>query len=373
MEMKLVIHGITKDGNTLYLVPGSLNGIISVDLPTGATCFIRMCEKRTRVGQDLYKNVLVSGGLVWCSPYMENDIAIYDLAKQKFTYFPLPKLMERGRNRFRCGGIYETGENMIILPMEYPGIISVNKKKFEIKTVPWKEKLYQKCKEDFVEKLFALAEDYEIDGEETYLLDNNYILKYNQVEASIKYVSVCSQNKKFVGIAKLGNKYILLERSRAELFEWSPEEIDLKKINVELGYDGMETENEEGDACPVGLVRIKDKIIILLAASSFLYLMDGQYRLEKIALAMEDIEPYESKWHYMCYEFDGKNLYIPVCYENKILIIDTETWEQKTVEFSLDEEDAEIVFKDAMTAEKPVTENALFYSLEHFVDRLTNT
>lgn len=373
MKMKLVIYGIVKNRNILYLVPGYLNGIISVDLSTGETCFIRMFEKGNMVGQELYKDILVSDGLVWCSPYRENDIAVYDLTKQKFTYLLLPVMNERGRNLFRCGGMFEAGEDVIILPLEYPGIIRVNKKNLEIRTVSWKEELYLECRENFAEKMFALARDYEIDGGEIYLLDNNYILKYNRIDNSIRFVNVCRENKTFAGIVGFGDKFILLDRSRAELFEWTRGENSLKKINIVLGYGGTETENEEGDACPVGLVRTKDKIIILLAASPYLYLMDKEYRLEKIALAMEDIEQYESKWHYTCYEFDGRNLYIPVCYENKILIIDTETWEQKSVTIYLSEADAEIIFKNAMTAEKPMTENALFYSLEHLLDVLTDT
>ena len=373
MDIKLVIRGIAKKGETLYLVPGYLNGIISIDLSTDTTCFIRMSEKRSRVGQDLYEDVLVSDGRVWCSPCMEDDIAVYDLSEQKFIYLPLPKLHERGRNLFRCGGMYEAGENVIILPMEYPGVIRANKENFEITAISWKEELYQKYKEDFTEKMFALVKDYEIDSGETYLLTNNYILKYSNIDSSIRPVRVCSENKKFAGITRLEGKYILLDRSRAELFEWEPEENDLKKIDVDLGYGGMETENEEGDACSVGLVSTKDKVIIMLAASSYLYLMDAEYRIEKIALSVGDIAAYDLKWHYMCYEFDGRNLYLPVCYENRILVIDTETWEQKTVEIHLDNESEEIAFMDAMTAEKPVTENDLFYSLEHFISRLTNT
>ena len=229
--------------------------------------------------------------------------------------------------------------------------------------------------------LFARIQDSEADTFFTVLarsiekeaFKHNYILKYSNIDSSIRPVRVCSENKKFAGITRLGGKYILLDRSRAELFEWEPEENDLKKIDVDLGYGGMETENEEGDACPVGLVSAKDKVIIMLAASSYLYLMDAEYRIEKIALSVGDIAAYDLKWHYMCYEFDGRNLYLPVCYENRILVIDTETWEQKTVEIHLDNESEEIAFMDAMTAEKPVTENDLFYSLEHFISRLTNT
>lgn len=46
MDIKLIIRGIAKKGETLYLVPGYLNGIISIDLSTDTTCFIRMSEKR---------------------------------------------------------------------------------------------------------------------------------------------------------------------------------------------------------------------------------------------------------------------------------------------------------------------------------------
>lgn len=373
VEMKLVIHGIAKHGNILYLVPGYLNGIITVDLETCTTRFISMCEKKHRVGQDLYEGILVSGGLVWCSPCMESQITVYDPSKQKFTHFPLPELNGRGRNLFRCGRLYEIGEEIIVLPQEYPGIIKINKSSFGMKTIAWKEGLYRECKEDFTKRMFGLSKDYETVEEEIWLLDCNYILRYDSRNDSLKYVRVCNEYRVFEGIVKFKDKIILLDRLRAELFEWTQEDHVLKKINADWGYDGMDTENEEGDGCPVGLIRTKNKIIVLLAASKYLYLMDETYGMEKIELDMGDTEQYESKWHYMCYEFDGRNLYLPVCYDNKILIIDTETWEQKTVEIHMGAEDAESIFMNAMTAEKPLTENALFYSLEHFIDKLTNT
>lgn len=370
MEMKLVIRGIAKTGNMIYLVPGYLNGIIAVDLATCTTHFISIPEKGHRVGQDLYEDILVSDGLIWCSPCTENQIAVYDSSKQMFKYFPLPELTERGRDLFRCGNMYEIGENIIILPQEYPGILKVNKSNFEMKAVGWKEHLYQKNKEDFVKRMYALAKDCEIVDDTIYLLDKNYILMYNEVDDSIKYISVCSDHKELTGIAKFGDKFILIDRLHAELFEWTPEGNVLKKINIDFGYGGTDTENEEGDGCPVGLVRTKDRVIIMLAASKYLYLLDEEYRIEKVELPLGEIEKYEAKWHYRCYEFDGKNLYLPICYENKILVIDTDTWDLKSVQIDLSENDAEKIFSDAMTTDKPMTENALFYSLEHFLDKL---
>lgn len=370
MEMKLVIRGIAKTGNIIYLIPGYLNGIITVDLATCTTHFISIPEKGHKVGQDLYEDILVSDGLIWCSPCTENQIAVYDSSKQNFKYLPLPELTERGRNIFRCGKMFEIGEDIIILPQEYPGILKVNKSNFEMKVVEWKERLYQKNKEDFVKRMYALAKEYEIVDDTIYFLDNNYILKYNQADDSIIYINVCNENKNFTGIVKFGDKFILIDRLHAELFEWTEEGNVLNKINIDLGYGGLDTENEEGDGCPVGLVKIKDRVIIMLAASKYLYLLDEEYQIEKIELPLGKIEKYESKWHYKCYQFDGRNLYLPVCYENKVIIIDTDTWDQKSVQINLSENDAENIFTDTMTADKPMTENALFYSLEHFIDRL---
>lgn len=370
VEMKLVVRGITKYENTIYLVPGYLNGIISVDLSTGITHFIRMCEKEHGVGQNLYEDILVSNGLIWCSPCMDDHIAVYDPSEQKFRYISLLELKSKGRDLYHCGMMRDIGDYILILPQEYPGILKADKNRFDIKSVPWKEELYRNCKEDFVKNLFGLSKDYEIDGEDIYLLDHNYIITYNFKDDRIKTVRICEELKNFTGIAKFRDGWILFDRLHAEIFEWTQETNTLNKINVNLGYGGLDTENEEGDACPVGLVQIKDKVAILLAASSYLYLLDEKYQLEKIPLAMESIEEYGVKWHYMCYEFDGRNLYLPLCCENRILIVDTETWKQKIINIHLSESDAENIFTDAMTAEKPLAENRLFYSLEHFIDRL---
>lgn len=370
MEMKLVIRGIAKTGNIIYLVPGYLNGIITVDLAACTTHFICIPEKGHRVGQDLYEDILVSDRLIWCSPYVENQIAVYDSSKQMFKYLPLPELTERGRDWFRCGKLIEIGEDIIVLPQEYPGIVKINKSSFEMKIIEWKERLYQKNKETFMEKLSALTSDYEIVGDEIWLLDSNYILRYNYVDDTIRYINSCSEYKSFTGIVHFNNKFILIDRLHAELFEWREEDNNLINLNVDLGFDGSDTENEEGDGCPVGLVRTKDRVVIMLAASKYLYLLDEEYRIEKVELPLGEIEKYESKWHYRCYEFDGKNLYLPICYENRILIIDTDTWDQKSVQIDLSENDAENIFTNAMTTDKPMTENALFYSLEHFIDRL---
>lgn len=368
MEMRLIIRGIRKHENVLYLIPGLLNGIIQIDLITYKTQYIDICQKKQMVGQDLLEDILVSENLVWCSPCMENQITVYDSSNGGFSFFPLPKLKERGRNLYRCGHMLDMGKNIIMLPSEYPGILKISKSDFNIEAIEWKEGLYQQDKGDLTQ--FALAKEYEIVDDTIYLLDANYILKYNQENNNIRYIKLCSEYKNFTGIVRFQDKFILLDRFHAELYEWTEETGNLKKIDIDLGFRGLDTEKEEGDGCPVGLVRAKDRIIILLAASQYLYLLNEEYRIEKIALAMENIEKFESKWHYRCYEFDGRNLYLPICYENKILIIDTDTWNQKCVQINLSENAVEDIFTYAMTADKPMTENNMFYSLERFINRL---
>lgn len=371
--MKLLIRGIRKSKNFLYLIPGYLNGMIQMDLTTYEVQYIDILPKRRMLGKNLYEGLLVSDGLVWCSPYVDDQIVVYAPSNREFRYISLPRLDGRGRNLFRCGNMLDTGEDIIILPLEYPGILKVNRKNFEVTAVEWKERLYQKNKEEFIKRKYALSKDYEIVGDTIYLLDANYILKYDYTDDSIGYIQVCSDYKDFVGIVRFKDKFILLDRFHAELYEWTEETGVFEKINIDLGFGGLDTENEEGDSCPVGLIRMKDKVAVLLAASSYLYLIDEEYRLEKIALSMESAGKHGWKWHYVCCEYDGEYLYFPICYENKILMVNTDTWEQETIAFHLCEDDAEAIFENVMTAEEPLTENTSFYSLENFIEKLTRS
>ena len=101
------------------------NGLFKLNLENGLAEFIEMIPTEGINISRLYTTAYYKNGMVYFTPHMANDIAIYDLERNNI----IKKQVEpvQGRNiKKKFSGIIEYGNYLFMTPCTYPAVLRIN-------------------------------------------------------------------------------------------------------------------------------------------------------------------------------------------------------------------------------------------------------
>ena len=350
----------------MYFSAQMANGIFRMNMSTGGIEHLIMSEKDKPTDGFLYSDVKLDGKKVWCIPYASKEIMIFDIDTKTCEFISIPKLSGNGRDNVKFNSLYEYEEWFILIPSEYPAIIKVNKKTYEVNFIKWEEKLLQKYPDFYeVNNFLAICADFEVVNDSMYLLAENVVIKYDMKSDNFTFIRINKEAKLYCGITRYYDEFILLDRADSELVIWNEESNCIRKLDVNLGYRGL---NAQDDGCPLGIFSVNEQIVVVQAKADYLVLLDEKWRVRKIQLNVSGNSRLDLKFER--YKFGESKLILPICEKNQIMIVDTRDWSQKLLDFDTRTLEFSSVREKMEEEYIELHENPVYYQLEHFIDHI---
>lgn len=365
MENRRVIDifGFDVKDSTLYFSAKHVNGIFCMDVPTGKIEYVTMPEKNFYNGL-LYQDAKIDKNKIWFSPYGADNILIYNLVLDSCEYIDVPKLEGHGRQAVKFYALYDYDEWFILLPVEYPAILKIKKATYEIRIVPWEEKLLKKYP-DFldVNKGLSIARDFEVVDENMYLLAENVVIKYDMKTDELSFIQISHEARLYSGIVKYRDGFALVDRINSEFVVWNGEGSKIEKSSIDLGYRGI---GEGDDGCPLGLFRVSKGIVIVQANADFLLIVDESGATRKINLNIKKNKAED--FFFTRVKQKGSKLIFPLDGQNIVLMVDTDDWSQQCIEMNLIDADFSWLMEKKGKEGKYILENTVYYDMVDFIN-----
>ena len=359
------IFGFDIGGDKLFFCAYEVNGIFQIDMQTGKVKYLTMSEKYDADSGYLYQDAKIDGEKIWFSPYGADNILVYNSTLNVCEYIDVPQIRGNGRDIAKFYGIYDCGKWFVLLPVEYPAILKVDKETYKIAVVHWEDKFVKEYPNFiYINGCLSIAWDFEIVNEKIFLLAGNTIIKYNVNTDDILFYQIDKQKRMYTGIVSYENKFFLIDRLHSELMMWDEENNHVEKIDIDLGYSGKEAGD---DGCPLGLFSVKEGIVIVQAKADYLLLVNKVGMIRKIDLHIK-----RSRMRTLFFsrvKQCGSELVLPLDGQNKVLLINTNDWTQKCIEMNLENLNFENI-RVKIETEDCIMENRVYYGLVNFIDNV---
>ena len=359
----LNMYGFDMEGNSLYFINQLINAIFHMDIITGKVECMKVLEKYQLFDAFLYRDLYIDGDKIWFVPYAADDILIYHLKSDTCEYINIPKLEGHGRKSVKFCGIYDYGQWFILVPAEYPAILKINKKTYEMIITKWEKELHEKYP-DFTKNnqyVGISSWDYEVFNDTLYLFASSISIQYHMESDVLYFCEVCHEKKLYSGVARYGDKFAVADRVDSELEIWDEAENKILRT-YGLGYKGC---NAEDDGGPLWVYKISSGIVVAQGKDNFLSFFNNVGEVQKIGLGIEK----KGIDGYFVNQIKQKNsdMIIPLEGQNAVLIINTKDWSIKKIDMKPFELER---LKEKVVNEDYVVENSLFYKLNNLFDGL---